>query len=168
MELMVPTLCSQSGMTNMSPGQFHSSTLSEDWCRTVSALSALPTPFPLAFVHCVLVGVSFISRNSPSTPPPTLAHSTPLNTSLPTYYLADADFHNLHEINKCTSAPLTVLHVHRFSYSPCLFFPKKFLFFFDKRNLEGGEKRVVAGVWQILESGLVFLHFLGMVESRSL
>lgn len=72
------------------------------------------------FVCCVLVGVSFLSRNSPPTPSPLLP-TPPFPPSLPTYYLADADFYNLHEINKCTSALLTVLHVHRFSFSPCLF-----------------------------------------------
>lgn len=152
MEPVVPTQFSQAGMANMSPAQFHSSTLSKDWCRTVSALSALSPPLPLAFcLLCLSRGV-FLKQKLPSYSIPTLAHS-PLPPSLPTYYLADADFYNLHEINKCTSALLTVLHVHRFSFSPCLFPLQKIPLLFRKkesgggREAGGGGRLTNPGVW---------------------
>lgn len=91
--------------------QFHSSA-----DQRISVKQALlffsPPPSLRAFCFSVLFWVRVLSRMLELPSYPTF---TPLSCLS---YLADADFHNLCEINKYTSSPSTVLHVHRFSCSP--------------------------------------------------
>lgn len=141
--------------------QFHSSA-----DQRISVKQALlffsPPPSPRAFCFSVLFWVRVLSRMLELPSYPTF---TPLSCLS---YLADADFHNLCEINKYTSSPSTVLHVHRFSCSPSIF---EFLLIFDKRNLKGGSGggsrwRVLDKSWSLAWSSCVFWERLSRVSCK--
>lgn len=92
-------------------------------------------------------------------------------------YLADADFHNLCEINKYTSSPSTVLLVHRFSCSPLSLplFWNSFSFFIKGiwrgargfGGVLGSQWRAFDKSWSLAWSSCVFWERLSRVSCKT-